>query len=846
MSTNTGAGLLFWRLTLRPLLANPRSSIPTLLGIALGVSVFLSITIANRSASESFRRAFEVIAGRADLEVRGRIPEELFPAVRDCAGVLAATPLVEATVTLPEFPGESLRLAGIDPFTALGLAGLDPGAVEGDAGERWIAEGDLLAVSPEFLSRHRLHAGEKLRIQGPGAPRTFLLATLSGEAGPAAGMVGAADIATVQEWLGHPGVITAILVKTDDRERTAARLRKLLPADVTVEPPAARTRQVDIMLSSFRLNLTAMSLVSLLVGMFFVGNSASAAVVRRRVSLGILRAVGAGRGLLMGSILAEAAVCGAVGSLIGVLGSRWLAGLMSEPVARTVSALYLPVESRGGWPTLGEACLGVGAGIVASLCSAWLPARQASRVDPVKVLHPGAAPEIFPVPVTKLALTGITMILGAAAISALCLRGVMPLLGFLAAFLVMAGFCLLIPAAMSAAVAGTEGLRTNAIWRLGLDHAMRSRHRTAPTAAALSAAVSMTVGVSVMIHSFHGSVVAWTDRTLTADLFIAPAANEVLGLEHLMPVETVSWWEGRPTVASVGTYRELEVRTPHGRSVTVGALSGPSKDRLDFIHGGGPAVMEEFDRGGTTVLSESLASKLGLDRGDLLEIEGPSGPLGFRVLDLCRDYTRDRGIALVAAEPFLKNWRTVGVHSLAVKFRKGTTGGVMEAEKDAFLAAFGGKEAFACYRNASLKDRIMEIFNQTFAVTAVLRMISIAVAVGGVMLTLGMLVIERTRDIGVLRAMGASPFQIMRMMLAEAAFLGLTASLVGIVGGTALSMVLTWVINKAFFGWSIDLGFPVLEILCVPLWMTAAAVLAGSLPALRASRIPPASALRME
>jgi putative ABC transport system permease protein len=140
----------------------------------------------------------------------------------------------------------------------------------------------------------------------------------------------------------------------------------------------------------------------------------------------------------------------------------------------------------------------------------------------------------------------------------------------------------------------------------------------------------------------------------------------------------------------------------------------------------------------------------------------------------------------------------------------------------------------------------VEIFNQTFAVTAVLKTISIVVAVGGVMLTLGILVLERSRDLGVLRSMGASTGQVMRVMLSEAALIGVTASLVGIVSGASLSLVLTWVINKAFCGWSIDLAFPWREMLLLPFWMTGAALLAGFFPALRATKISPAAALRME
>ena len=151
-----------------------------------------------------------------------------------------------------------------------------------------------------------------------------------------------------------------------------------------------------------------------------------------------------------------------------------------------------------------------------------------------------------------------------------------------------------------------------------------------------------------------------------------------------------------------------------------------------------------------------------------------------------------------------------------------------------------------CYSNRSLKARILEIFNQTFAVTAVLKSISIAVAVGGVMLTLGILVMERARDLGVLRSLGASKGQIVRMMLCEAMIIGMIASIVGLASGAVLALVLTWVVNKAFFGWSIDLAYPWWEMCLLPLWMTAAAVVAGYFPANGAAKTRPAAALRTE
>lgn len=851
-------GVLCWRVSIRPLLIRPRSALLGILSVALGVTVFLAITIANRGAVESFHRAFAMITGNADLEIRGAIDERVFPAVTSCEGVAAATPVVEAMVTLPDWPGESLHLIGIDPFTATGLLTVQPALGESTGGlGDWLQADGGLAVTPKFLVKHRLKKGDTIRLQGPGAPRVLRAAYVIGTddaAGESEGRVVALDLSEAQEWLGETGRLTAILIKLHspgDRERVTHLLRPMFPADVTIDPPARRTRQVDIMIAAFRLNLTALSLVSLMVGMFFIGNSAAAAVVRRRVMLGILRAVGTPKDLILGMVLTEAAICGITGSVLGILASPCLAGILAAPVARTVTALYLPVDAHGGWPTWSEAIAGLAAGVLAALVAAWVPARQAAGVDPTRVLHPGSAPEIFPLPAGRLAGGGLAAVIMALICSLASLHGGPSLLGFGAAFLVLAGTSLMVPLVTKRLELTARGLLVErfsgmAIARISLEQAMRSMHRIAPTIAALAAAAAMTVGISVMIYSFRGSVVAWTGRTLTADLFIAPAANELLGLQHTLPDNLASWWKNQPCVSNVGTFREVEAKTPRGDQVTLGVVSGSARGSVDFLHGDGIKKTKAMEDGEGIVVSESLAQRLRLRPGESLQLAGPHGTVALPILDLYRDYTRDRGLAMIGAAWFAKIWGAPGVHSLAIQFKPGTRTGEQEACTEAFVSAFGGKDAFVCYKNMALKKRIMEIFNQTFAVTAVLKTISIVVAVGGVMLTLGILVMERTRDFAVLKAIGASRGQIARVVLVEAGLIGIISSLVGLFSGAGLALVLTWVINKAFFGWSIDLAYPWGELAFLPIWMTASALVAGLLPALRAAKIPPASALRME
>lgn len=843
------AAKLCWRASVRPGLRDPRGLVAGILSIALGVSVFLAVVIANRAATDSFRNAFAAVTGRADLEIRGPIPEEVLVAVRASPGVTCAMPLVEGTVMLPDHPGETLRLEGIDPFSAAGVLGFDPpGAVglgDGDAGS-WFGGDRAVALTPGFLAAHAIPVGGTLRMQGRGAPRTMsVLGAITGGVVPE--NIAAADIATVQEWIGRPGVVSAILVKLAPGTRpveAAARLKRLVPGDVTVEPPAGRTERVETMIAAFRLNLTAMSLVALLVGVFFVGNAVSASVVRQRVRLGILRAVGVSRRGVTAMVLAEAGLTGFLGSVAGVFFAPLLAGGLSTPVARTVSALYLPVTAQGGWPLPIEIAVGFTAGVGAALVAGWIPARQAARLDPTRVLHPGSAPEIFPVRPGLWAVRGVVSLVTAMICSGAVLLGAPACLGFGAAFFVMAAGAFFTPAVMVSA--GRLIRPGNAVIRLALAQSLRSLHRTAPTAAALGAAAAMTVGIGVMIHSFRGSVMEWVDRTLTADLFIAPAANEAAGLEHFLPETAARWWSERPEVESVGSFRELEARTSAGQPVTLGLAGGPARGRIDFLEGDGDALGAELAAGGCTALSESIARRLGLERGKELVLSGPDGPVSLRVIGIYRDYTRDRGIALVDSPSFRRRWAVPGDHSLAIKFRSGVSPAEQIAAKSEFLSAFGGGEAFACYGNAALRGRIMAIFNQTFAVTAILRSIAITVAVGGVVLTLGILVMERGRDLAVLRSLGTSRRQITALIVSEAAFLGAVASMIGLVSGMALSLVLTFVINRAFFGWTIGLAFPWREMAILPVWMTGVALIAGLVPALKALRSPPASVLRAE
>ncbi|MBV9298034.1 MAG: FtsX-like permease family protein, partial [Verrucomicrobia bacterium] len=299
-------------------------ALTNILSVALGVSAFLAVQIANRSANAAFRAGIDVVAGRANLEVRGTLDDSLFPKLQELAGVTAATPMVERVVTLPEWPGEYLHVLGIDPFTNSNFESFkfSKSAKEAFDADAWFGNPRSLAISKAFADSHQLKRGDSIQVKF-GERKIGLVVSSVLEAKDGDSHYAAMDIGWAQELFGWQGKLTGVLLRISDpnnHEPVEKRIRTLVPPDALVQEPGARSAQVEQMLSGFELNLTALSMISLLVGVFLIYNTVTASVVRRRSEIGILRALGASRAKVRCLFLGEAALYGMIGSVVGCVG----------------------------------------------------------------------------------------------------------------------------------------------------------------------------------------------------------------------------------------------------------------------------------------------------------------------------------------------------------------------------------------------------------------------------------------------------------------------------------------------------------------------------------------------
>jgi putative ABC transport system permease protein len=847
-----------------------RAALPVA-GVALGVAVLLAIRLANASALAAFVETVEVVAGRANLQVAAGpegFDERLFPLVRAVPGVTAAAPVVQLYV--PARPGpplveaptaredgsayaDTVLLLGTDLLLDRPFARYVP-ADEGRAGTLDFLADPRAAALPRGLAiRWGAALGDEISIVASGRTEGLRVRQiLDGDEleGAFGGNLVVLDISVAQDVLQRWGRLDRIdlIVPPKQVADVRERLAVLLPPGVQVMEPAGRTGQVENLIRSFELNLTALSFIALFVSMFLIFNALSLAVVRRRREIGILRSLGLTRGQVARQFLGEGLVIGVLGTGLGLALGTLLASGALRAVSRTISALYLVVQARTLHLDPAAYLLAGGVGLGVAIAAALFPAREAAATPPALTVRQGAFVETHPVRVLSLAAAGVGLLLVAAAVAWVAVAARWPFAGFLTAGLLLIGFALLVPVS----IAGTQGIAASFARRLagppgllGARYLSENLARSSTVAAALMVSVGMLVGLGTMVGSFRRTVDLWIGQTIRGDLYVEPVGRSVGEGAVSLPSEVLGLARDLPGVLALDTYRgtrishrnrlafaagvDLEVQAAHGN--------------LLFLQGDSTSILRRARETGGVVITESFAHHHRVRAGETLRLETPSGPVDLLVHGIYHDYTSDAGGILMDHRLFERLWQERRVESLAIYLAPGADA---EEARRQLADAIAGRWALHVTPNQALRRRVLRIFDQTFQITYALQAIALLVAVLGVISTLTALIIQRSREIAVLRAVGATRAQVRRMVLVESGLLGLMGAVLGCLCGVLLSLLLIYVINKQFFGWSIQPYFDVWLFVQAVAVTVPVSLLAGLLPAGQAASRSPAEAMRIE
>ncbi len=844
-------------LALRSLRARPSRTLLTAFGIVLGVAVILAISITNLSTLDSINRLFSEASGKANLVVVSSssgeegFREDLVRRVTLVSGVKTAVPSLRVQTLLadklaPSEVGVSF-LGAVDG--GLLLYGIDP-ALDPAAREYRLAAGRFLGpdldaydvvLVKDYADKERIQVGRDIQVLMPSGVVRLRVVGLIARQGPGQlnnGAFGVIPLRAAQKISGREGELDQLDVVAAPQSAGSGQLDALkaaLQARVgkaySVTYPAAQGKRVTQMLNTYQIGLGFFSVIALFVGGFLIYNAFSMTIVERTREIGMLRTIGMTRGQVLRQILSEALLLGIGGSAFGVAAGVLLAqGLirgMELLVGLELSAVHVPADGL---------LLSVLVGLGVTLAAALIPAWQASRISPLEALRVrGRAREGWLVSRGWMLGSGLIVV----AYLVIFYLPLPPALryqaGSAAVFAMFVGASLLIPATVGAwerltrpsvrRLYGSEG-------QLGARNTERSRLRTALTVAALMVGVAMILGIRSMTSAFEHDIRDWINVYIGGDLFV----------HSNVPLETsfgtrLAAVEGIAAVTPTRYFAVKSVPADGGEELLDFMAVDPASYRhvTSFVftsnQGDPAALLDRLAVGNGVFISSTVAEKHGLKQGDSIRLRTRRGDVDFPILAVVVDFYNQ---GMVVEGSWRDMNRYFGLDDVSTFLCKIVPGQSVETVQQRVDALYGQQQHVTVESNKSLKDRALQLTSQAFTLFDVLALIAMIVAALGVVNTMTMNVVERTQEIGMLRALGMTRLQVIKMILAEAGIMGLIGGAFGLVFGLFLSRLFLMALTL-MQGYELNYVVPVEGVLVSLFIALVVSQLAGLWPARRAA-----------
>jgi putative ABC transport system permease protein len=839
----------------------------TIAGIVLGVAVILAVSIANTSTLDSLTSVFAAASGKADLVVLSAtddqegFAERVRGIILNTPGVEDAIPSLQATVFMTEEDLESQREISYlgESVDRLVVFGIDP-AIDEKIREYTIVEGSFLSLDldayevvlvKDYADDLEIRVGDDVNFLTESGYETLRVTGLMSKQGAGQtnnGAFGVLPLGAAQAIYGRMGDldqidILATPVHTSEAglEALKSALQERLGSSYTVTYPAGQGARVIQSVSLYQIGLSVFGAIAIIVGAFLIYNTFAMTVVERTREIGMLRTVGMTSQQVMGLIMSESVILGIVGGALGVgagiLLARGLIRVMEMLLAQPVGVVHVPL---GGLATSTVVGLGV------TLLASGIPTLQAGRISPLEALRARANPS-EPWWIHRGWPWGILLLGLSVAGFYLPVPASMQYYTMTVAIAVMSmGALLIIPATVHTWVQVLSPVARR-LYRgegpLGARNIGRGKQRTTMTVMALMVSIGMVYSIQAMTAAFQKDIQDFTDSFMAGDLYIY--SSQSLRFDLARRLEAV------PGVAAVTPMRVVDAKVFHvdggEDTIAYSAYDIESFQRVGsfvFAETGADAqqLMDKLAEGDVVFVSTVVADKYDLQPGDTIRLQTRRGRRDFQVGALVVDYN-ELGMAIEGSWKDLRRYFGVNdVSAFLAKLDPGSSHSQVEQEIDRL---YGEREHLTVESNEAMKEDITALTSQTWGMFDVLALIAVIVAVLGVINTLTMSVLERTREIGMLRGLGMTRWQVVRMILAEAAVVGVMGGVFGMVYGLFLSQVFIGAANTTQ-GFRLSSIVPVQALVAGLLIGIVASQVAALLPARRAARLEVIEAIQYE
>jgi putative ABC transport system permease protein len=781
----------------RHLRRRPLRALLGVVTVALGVALFVAVEATYTSSFRAFEESIEALAGRARLQItradRPGIEQEALARI-ERVGNLDAAPVFHFTTTLPDLPAAPILVLGVDfgrepklrRYTLAGKLTVNPFDV--------LIDPSAVLVPQRLAARHGWAMGSEFRVNTPDGYKTLRVVGLLEDHGAArvfGGNIMVMSIGYAQRLFGRRGQFDRINVAPVGIETgaLAARLREALGPDYKVTSISRRNSVLEEVLARVR-TLSAISMIGLMVGLFLIYNSMSVSVVERAREIGILRSLGASRGAILGIFLVEALVAGLWGSVMGVGLGQALADQLTDFASRQVNALMFMVVVEDVAIAPSTLAIALALGTVTAVVAAAVPAWQAARISPLEAMRPSAAP-------FRLGLHArLSFMIGAvlcAICAAICGWGgaAMPEWALLGANAVgLLGVAMVLPLT----TLGISRLARRPLGRLlrisgfmAANNILLAPQRTSLTVVALGGALGMMVATAAGVKGFERSALAYLDRVIPFDLFVA-ATDMTTTLyssatypravgERLKEVEGVA--QAYSVRAALQAYGSTDLMLI---CLSLDEFSAMHHARGSFDQEAGPEVRRRVGAGEAVVISENLSRLHGLGKDDTLTLVTAEGPRSFAIIEVFEDYSWPQGTVFMDLDTYARLWRDDGVTYTNMRLAPGFSADQVKAN---IAREVEGQFKLFAYSAVELRALSEEALSQSFRFADMLIVIGVVIGFLGIANTLLISVLRRTREIGLLRAAGMTRGQVAGGVVIEALLMAAVGGLIGAGGGLA-------------------------------------------------------------
>jgi len=824
----------------------------SILGIALGVAVVVGIDLASDSAREGFKLSAKSIAGSTTHQIIANnhaVPESVYVQIRTRLGFQKAAPLIRAYVSLPQFDNQTAQLLGIDPFSESGVRDFHQETfenLESDSLQRLLTKPDTILVSEPFLQKYGLKQGDRLQVRTGSVTHALeIVDSFSIASSPQLQNLLLSDISTAQEILKLPGFISQIdLVIEEPQTPVLDQINALLPTGVQITEVGEQSRALARLSDSFELNLTALSLLGLLVGMFLIYNTMMFSVLQRREILARLRVMGVTKKEVLVTVLGEALIIALIATILGLIMGWLLAKLLMIFITQTINDLYYVLQvTQLQWSML-SLIKAISLGIGATLLSAAIPALEAAYTRPISVLQRFDIEQKIQRWSRWLLLVGLLGCLLVYFLIRWQIGGIIT--GFAAVFLLIISLTLLLPWIthyLLIALSHIMRLFFSLPGKMAVKNIANSLSRTMVAIAALTVAVSAALGLAIMIDSFRHTVDEWLGGYFKADFYIAPIGVESGSISSpLSPslIKKISPMEG---IKLISTNRRVHFYLDNQfHNLMVLDIPQSSFTAFRLKEGKTESAKKAYFEQQGVIISEPYAYRHKLKVGDMIKLPTDKGMRGFKVAGIFYDYGSEHGVINMSRKTYAEFWSDSTINSVGVYLEPGADSNQVQAQ----ILQMAHSSDIQLVSRAEIHEESMRIFDRTFKITHVLKLLVIIVAFVGILSALMAIELERARDFAILRAIGLTPKQLAALVGIETFSMGLIAAVLAIPMGLAMAYMLIDVINFRSFGWSMQFVVNVQAFLTSTLLAVVAALVAGVYPAWHLSTTEPALVLRGE